>query len=295
MLHFPQILSTSKPRFVAAHTQKSITSQGSILHAVSQKSERCGAVMNPPWEEFPTYERYTIGWRMGAGESYLYAWSDYMKSIPRDFQSRLDYLQTHRPAPLTWSNTVLHTLYPDDVENHSLDPSTRQKLFDLELIQHDAAYQTWLAQQDALLYPWDIFEGESPETTARYCTREFWFVSRRLSAHRQSISTQPIPPAWKALSVPLQTGQVGEVRTDQGLLTLAHMLCAGEILPPWHHGLEVDSCEDSFELDMGFCDAFGLWLMSAFDDQKSLWDALPPKHTIPLRWQSWMENQASLL
>jgi len=27
--------------------------------------------MNPPWDEYPNYERSDLGWRMGAGETYL--------------------------------------------------------------------------------------------------------------------------------------------------------------------------------------------------------------------------------
>lgn len=248
--------------------------------------------MKPPWEAFPTYERYTIGWRMGPGESYLYDWADHVRSIPEDFQARLDYLRSHRPAPLSWSGLVLRTLYVQDEERQEVNPSTLAWLLELKLVEHDAAYQTWLLQQDAALYPWDIFGGESPEVAARYSTRELWFVSRWLVMHRHTLSApHPIPSAWEPFATELQTGELGEVTMERGLFTLAQMLCAGEVRPPWSFGLSVESFEDSFELDMGFSDAFRLWLMCAFDDEVSLWRVLPPKDTIPTSWQGWLEEQ----
>lgn len=247
--------------------------------------------MKPPWETFPTYERYTIGWRMGAGESYLYDWSDHVRSLPSDLQSRLHYLQQHRPAPLSWSDAVWSVLYPEREQREAPDALTIEDLLDLELVAHDAAYHTWLARPDEPRHPWEIFEGESPEATARYCTRELWFVSRWLTGHRHDLHASQVPSHWEPLTAQILTGEVGEVRPEHGLFTLAQMLCAGEVRPPWLVGLGVESHEDSFELDMGFCDAFQLWLMCAFDDRESLWRALPPADTIPAPWRSWLDAQ----
>ena len=35
----------------------------------------------PPWERFPHYERYTIGWRMGSGEDWLGLWSVFLEHM----------------------------------------------------------------------------------------------------------------------------------------------------------------------------------------------------------------------
>jgi len=74
--------------------------------------------MIPPWEEFPTYERYTIGWRMGPGEDYLYKWYRFIENLKDDYDTRLNYLRRHRPAPLNWGDTVLSVLYPKSESDH---------------------------------------------------------------------------------------------------------------------------------------------------------------------------------
>ena len=38
----------------------------------------------PPWERFPTYERCTIGWRMGEGESWLGMWEVFNEELAPD-------------------------------------------------------------------------------------------------------------------------------------------------------------------------------------------------------------------
>jgi hypothetical protein len=32
----------------------------------------------PPWQRFPTYPRFTIGWRMGEGEDWLIRWGRFV-------------------------------------------------------------------------------------------------------------------------------------------------------------------------------------------------------------------------
>jgi hypothetical protein len=56
----------------------------------------------PPWERFPTYERYTIGWRMGAGEDWLGLWHVFLKGLESSPEVRLAYLRRHLPAPISW-------------------------------------------------------------------------------------------------------------------------------------------------------------------------------------------------
>ena len=253
--------------------------------------------MVPPWEEFPTYERYTIGWRMGVGEDYRYKWYAFIEELPNDYDSRLDYLKRHRPAPLNWGDEFLAVLYPDTESDQQYGCSQAEtlKLLELGLVAYDAAYRTWLAKQTNIVWPWLLPGSETPESATRYRTREFWFFSRQLDAVRGDAEVEPdkLPRAWKAVEPQLLTGRLGEVDPTMGLLTLAQMLCAGAVQPPWTLGLSPNDFQDSFEMNMGYVDAFRLWMMCAFDDDKLLREML--KRTgIPSDWMEWVDQQAKL-
>lgn len=43
-------------------------------------------LLPPPWLAYPEIERYSIGWRMGYGEDYLYKFSDWFYSLPEEEQ-----------------------------------------------------------------------------------------------------------------------------------------------------------------------------------------------------------------
>src|SRR5579871_6192954 len=66
----------------------------------------------PPWERFPTYERYTIGWRMGTGEGWLDMWRVFLDDLDPALEVRLAYLKRHPPAPVTWASWVYAILHP---------------------------------------------------------------------------------------------------------------------------------------------------------------------------------------
>lgn len=243
--------------------------------------------MKPPWEVFPTYERYTIGWRMGVGEQYRYDWYDFLKTIPKKLQSRLAYLRRHRPAPINWGNSVYSVLYPDaDYEDY--DKEKIPQLLELGVIEYDAAYNTWLKTQNEIVWPWTVFSG-GPQETARYSTRDFWFFSRQFKSETQHVNID-IPDAWQEIAKEIKTRKVGNVDLEKGLLTLAKMLCAGSVQPPWIFGLSLDDFEDNFEMDMGYVDAFRLWIMCSFDDGALLSDILK-KFSVPDDWQSWIDEQ----
>jgi hypothetical protein len=97
-----------------------------------------------------------------------------------------------------------------------------------------------------------------------------------------------IPQPWQRFESQILTGQLGPVEPQQGLLTLAQMFCAGSVLPPWELGLKVEDFEDSFELDMGYADAYRLWIMSSFDDDRMLRQLLSD---VPRSWEAWIEEQ----
>ena len=56
-------------------------------------------IMPPLWLAFPEIERYSIGWRMGYGESYRYRFGDWMDTLSEE--ERKEY-QGLFPEPATW-------------------------------------------------------------------------------------------------------------------------------------------------------------------------------------------------
>jgi hypothetical protein len=254
----------------------------------------------PPWEKFPTYERMTIGWRMGHGETWLGFYHAFTDSLGPAFDARLAYLQRHAPAPVSWADWVWSTLHPDeeDEEDEDLEDDAhdtrenerRSELRRLGLIASDVAFTTWLRQQERVRWPWE--HSETPENAARYWTRELWFWSRQVSALRAGPAWRApeVPEAWQACAAPLATGSVGEIDAGKGLLSLARMLSAGAVSAPWQIGLDVADFTNSFEMDMGYVDAFRLWGMSAFDDREHLQRYLDAT-AMPARWASWISEQ----
>ena len=243
----------------------------------------------PPWAAFPDYTRYTIGWRMGGGETYFHNWWDFIASLPLDFSSRLQYLQQNRPAPINWFDIVLKVLYPKQDDNiQDRDSNTAiTKLLELGLIEYDVAFKTWLQQQTEICYPWTM--GKTPEEAARYSTRDFWFFARQLNLNR-TVNVPKIPDTWQDIQDNLLSGKLGDLDPSQGLLTISKMFCAGNILTPWQLGLNPDSCTNSAEMVMGYGDAYELWLTSAFDDDKLIRQMLA-KTCIPDEWSDWIEER----
>jgi hypothetical protein len=253
----------------------------------------------PPWERFPAYERHTIGWRMGAGEDWRCLFSVFVDDLDPAFEVRLAYLRRHPPAPVSFASWVHAILHPsaeddeaegdegdDDMEERTA-AERRAALRQMGLIASDVAYSTWLRQEKAVRWPWSY--AETPEKAARYWTRDLWFWSRRVAALRAGPAwTAPeVPRAWGACASPLSTGEVGTLELRRGLRSLAQMLSAGEVVPPWRLGLTLGDFADSFEIDMGYVDAFRLWGMSAFDDREHLSRYLGTTG-MPESWEGWI-------
>jgi hypothetical protein len=249
--------------------------------------------MVPPWEAFPTYERYTLGWRMGSGEDYFFDWHTFIEKLSNDYETRLNYLKSHRPAPLNWCDHVFRVLYPgiESEQKYGCSAAETLKLLNLGLIEYDIAYHTWFKQQTGIEFPWSA--SKAPEDAARYNLREFWFFSRQLSAAREQgnfkIEIEDVPSKWQSVEFQLLTGHLGDINPKNGLLTLSQMLCAGSIQPPWKFSLSPDDCVDSVEMDMGYADAFQLWIMCAFDDDKLLRNMLQ-RNGIPDDWADWVNE-----
>ena len=41
-------------------------------------------IMSPPWLVYPEIERYSIGWRMGYGEDYIYKFWNWLDTLTSD-------------------------------------------------------------------------------------------------------------------------------------------------------------------------------------------------------------------
>ncbi|WP_437585806.1 hypothetical protein [Sorangium sp. So ce1000] len=249
----------------------------------------------PPWERFPDYERTTIGWRMGAGEDWLGLWSVFLEQLAPDRETRIAYLRRHPPAPISWAGAVYKVLYPpdqaDDEDGDEEDPtaaaSERSALLEQGLIAVDVSFSTWLSQQDGVRWPWESYA--TPEKAARYNTREFWFWSRQVAELRRGEGWVPpaVPEGWRACAPALASGDAGPVDPRDGLLSLARLLCAGDVKAPWQLGLELADFADSFDDDMGYVDAFRLWGRSAFDDAHQLTRYLEATG-VPPGWEAWI-------
>ena len=56
-------------------------------------------IMPPPWLAFPDIERYSIGWRMGYGDDYIYRFGDWLDTLSPE--ERKEYRSLF-PEPITW-------------------------------------------------------------------------------------------------------------------------------------------------------------------------------------------------
>src|SRR5262249_21035808 len=104
----------------------------------------------PPWVQFPTYERYTIGWRMGSGEDWMCMWHAFLEDVGPSYEVRLAYLRRHPPAPVTWADLVYRVLHPQSgkPDRKVGDEAERRAVLRRDgLIASDVAYATWLSQQ----------------------------------------------------------------------------------------------------------------------------------------------------
>jgi hypothetical protein len=230
---------------------------------------------------------------MGEGEDWLGLWHVFLESLDPAYEARLAYLRRHPPAPLTWADAVHHVLYPssgrterDDEDEEQLVDAQRDVLQQAGLVASDIAYSTWLSQQQGVRWPWDF--AKSPEEAARYWTRDSWFWSRQVDALRSAPGWEPpkVPGRWQPCAEPLRSGEARSPDLRKGLLSLAQILSAGKVIPPWRLDLSFTDFADSFEMDMGYVDAFRLWGMSAFDDREQLQRYFTVTEA-PEAWQIW--------
>ncbi len=244
----------------------------------------------PPWTKYPTYERYTIGWRMGGGEDYIHLWHAYVGTLDsRD--ALLTHLRRHGPAPMTWGDMIGWQLNPD--ADHG-EPPPMPELVDLGLVASDAALDQFagsIARGDQREPVWSW--SESLEQAARYLTRELWLHARHHHervTQRALLTAADLSPAWAHTIDALNTGALPELDPDQGLATLAIACAANRVPGPWELGMNPGDFQDTFDMDMNYADAYCLWLMSCIDDRAQL-DMLLGADGVPDTWRSWLDEQ----
>ena len=234
----------------------------------------------PPWAKYPTFERYCIGWRMGGGEDWVDMWWEFIGTLPTDQESRATYLRRHPPAPRSWADIAWMCLHGEGEGDEGEAEAQRRMnvLLQEGLVADDAAFQAW-SEQEAVGDPWR-WHGETAEEAVRYNTREFAFWSRK---YGPTPTPEELPPGWSSVLPALTSGAV-DVDPQRGLWTLAQMLLLNAVVPPWKLDLSPEDFSDSFDDDMGYVDAFHLWLMSAFDDASTANQLVGP---VPAEWAGW--------
>jgi hypothetical protein len=66
----------------------------------------------PVWIRYPQIPRYSIGWRMGAGKNYMWAWDAWADRMQRE--QLVAYFKRYLPIPYDWIDWVADRLgFPD--------------------------------------------------------------------------------------------------------------------------------------------------------------------------------------
>ncbi|MEM7156310.1 MAG: hypothetical protein AAF799_25880 [Myxococcota bacterium] len=259
---------------------------------IDDKRDEHGDI-TPPWAKYPTFERYTLGWRMGSGEDWLGYVSLFLEQLGPAAEARRRYLRRHPPAPHTWANWVLKVLGEDGDDDGRIPQSTLDRLEQEGLIAADAALTTYLAQQTEPRWPWTWVE--TPTEAMRYWTRELAFFSRaRQRANPPSPPTSGIPAPWAKFAELVANGGAPSPSLDAGLDAMAQFLAVGWPPAPWALDVPHSSFEDSYDDDMGYADAFRLWLMSTFDDRPTSRAYLATQPAVPEDWQPWLRAELAL-
>jgi hypothetical protein len=254
----------------------------------------------PPWERYPSLGRYSLGWRMGSGESYWMRWSAFMTAQVHGADEAIAYFGRHALAPRTWRDVVAGYLSPDDAElddDGQLSPAVAAQIEAAGLVGDDVAYPTFVRnaeREGGMTAPWTWrVADEGPDPAFRYCVRELgwwtrWLVSACGDRAAWLAAQPPAPAAWAAL-LPAVLGtedrNVGPWR-DLGAgsaVLVRAMLVHGALPPPWlgaHPPLEALDWND----DANNRDRWAWWVFDTFEDIAS-WRAYLDRWPPPADWE----------
>ena len=275
--------------------------------------------LEPPWARFPAFTRYTINWRMGAGEDWLHMWRRWLERTP-DPAERRDYLRRHPRAPRTWADLVYAILRPG-TSSMKYDEANTPALIDEGLVGDDVAFDAWvgaLTRQHGGVGR--IWHDDDPAGTLRYSPRALGFCARWALLERQKDPSggwlddrMPPPEAWASFAVATATGEVGDTDAnraeaerrglaprwpdvDEGLSRASvELAAAGAPAAPWAFAIAADSCVQSYEMDMGYADAWVLWLTTNADDPTTLTRYLRSQPPLPEVWRAMLHERAPWL
>lgn len=250
----------------------------------------------PPWVLFPTYTRYTIGWRMGTGETYMGCWYKWRNQAFETTSELARYLCRYSPAPYTWATTIGHILQPgfDDSDDFNEDLFI-ENMLNLGLIREDIAYQNWLASGDDTPV-WA--NGAAPGEICRYSGRELTYWTRRLITSRDAGALDALLArldapglVWAEFMTCLTSGKLPHELPENGYDRLALELAAGTPRPPWSVE-EIDPPEDvDYDYETaGYRDAWLVWLSDAFDDRPSIDAYLSAYPSAPPAWSTCIDE-----
>lgn len=96
----------------------------------------------PPWLKYPDIPKFSIGWRMGGGESYLMIWEAWAKKL--DQSQLLAYFDRYKPIPVNWLNWVSYFFgFDDDLSLENEDFPGIHWLEDHQLASY-SEFKEWL-------------------------------------------------------------------------------------------------------------------------------------------------------
>lgn len=102
----------------------------------------------PPWIYAPNYHPYSMGWRMGNGESHIMILGEWLEQKALDFNQRVKYLQKYPPPP-RWYQWVVDFLW--EVDSWEFDETEFKPYFEkLEQLgfKHTANFENDLNRED---------------------------------------------------------------------------------------------------------------------------------------------------
>ncbi len=137
-------------------------------------------VLPPPWLAFPEIQRYSIGWRMGYGESYIFAFGEWYDALSSE--EREEY-QGLFPEPQTWKG-YWHD--EDDCQYYEADDF----FIPLWNIKGTPTYSLTTLQQEYAqnkANDYLLFWGHRPSANAiitKSCLSQWWKAEFRYPAER---------------------------------------------------------------------------------------------------------------
>lgn len=96
----------------------------------------------PYWVVYPTYHPYSMGWRMGGGESCRDAWQAWWQAQDWAFDEKVTYFKKFG-VPHAWLEALIATLY--EIDCYDCEESELQPYFEKLQALGFGGYDDWRA------------------------------------------------------------------------------------------------------------------------------------------------------